>query len=194
MINFENNIRQKNLTFLNILDYKRIIIVGNNGSGKSFFAKRLSAITGLPLIYFDAEFWLPNWAMPSKDEWLNKNKEFISKEKWIIDGMCNHGEILELRFKSADLIIFLDINRFVCLSSIFKRNSKKRSDTTAYLYEKFDMRFIEFCKGILTFPKIRIRAIINLHEKYPSKPFWVIKSRKKINKLLDQWDKLVTSS
>jgi adenylate kinase family enzyme len=58
---------------LDIFAYNRIIIVGNNGSGKSFLAKELSAITGLPLVHFDVEFWRPNWEEPPKEEWI-KNK------------------------------------------------------------------------------------------------------------------------
>lgn len=66
---------------LNILGYSRIIIVGNNGSGKSFLAKELSVITGLPLIHLDVEFWRPNWEQPPKEEWIKKQMELTSKEK-----------------------------------------------------------------------------------------------------------------
>jgi len=45
---------------LNIFGYNRIMIVGNNGSGKSFLAKKLAVITGLPLVHLDMEFWRPN--------------------------------------------------------------------------------------------------------------------------------------
>ena len=106
------------------------MILGNNGSGKSFFAKELAAITGLPLVHLDTEFWLPNWEMPSEDEWLRKMTEFVSKEKWILDGIVSLGAAMDLRFKTADLIIFLDMNPLICLAGIIKRNGKKRSDTT----------------------------------------------------------------
>lgn len=177
------------MIILNIFGYNRIIILGNNGSGKSFLAKELSVITGLPLIHLDAEFWLPNWKMPSKEEWLKKNVEFISREKWIIDGMCSHGSTMDLRFEVAELIIFLDINRFICLESVIKRQGKKRSDTAIDHYhdEKFDKRFIGFCKGILNFNKTRKTRIIDLHKKHLEKTFWVIDSRSKMNKLLNQW-------
>ena len=53
-----------------MLGYNRIIIVGNNGSGKSFLSKELSVISGLSLVHLDVEFWCPNWEKPPKDEWI----------------------------------------------------------------------------------------------------------------------------
>jgi adenylate kinase family enzyme len=164
---------------LNIFGYNRIIIVGNNGSGKSYLSKELAAITGLPLIHLDVEFWRPNWEMPPKDEWIKKQTELLSKDKWIIDG--NHSDTMELRFKSADLIIFLDINRFTCLAGVLKRYGSKRSDMPQYLDERLDLEFIKFLKGLWNFPKLRKYMIMDLHKKYPDKPFFVIESRRKMH-------------
>lgn len=170
---------------MNIFEHNRIIIVGNNGSGKSFLSKELSAITGLPLVHLDVEYWLPNWEKPPKEEWIKKLTELMSKEKWIIDG--NHTDTMDLRFKATDIIIFLDINRFVCLVSVLLRNGKKRSDTLQYREEKLDKNFLQLCKGLWRFPKTRKHTIMNLHKKYPNKPFFVIKSRRKMKKQLYQW-------
>lgn len=170
---------------LNIFGYNRIIVVGNNGSGKSFLSKELSAITGLPLIHLDVEFWRPNWEKPPKEEWRKKQTELISKEKWIIDG--NHTDTMELRFERADLILFLDINRFVCLAGVLKRSGEKRSDWPQYLEEKLDRGFFHLCKGLWSFSKTRKRTILGLQKKYPDKPFFVIKGRRTTNKLLSQW-------
>jgi len=171
---------------LNIFEYNRIIIVGNNGSGKSFLAKELSIITGLPLIHLDLEFWRPNWEETPEQEWMKKQLEFIAKEKWIIDG--NHsGATMELRFQATDLVIFIDINRFVCLLSAFTRQFKKRPDIPQYLDNKLDLKFLRFCKGLWKFPENRRRTIMDLHKKYPDKPFFVIESRRKMKKLLNQW-------
>lgn len=172
---------------MNILGYNRIVIVGNNGSGKSFMAKELSVITGLPLVHLDVEFWRPNWEKTPKEEWIKKQTELVSKEKWIIDG--NHTDTMELRVKSADLIIFLNINRFICLISVIKRHGKKRSDMPQYLEERLDMEYLKFFKGLWNFPKTRKNMILDLHNKYPDKPFLVIKSRKHMNTLLNQWKK-----
>lgn len=170
-----------------MLGYNRIIIVGNNGSGKSFLSKELSVITGLPLIHLDIEFWKPNWEKTPNNEWVKTQMEFVAKEKWIIDG--NHCSTMELRFKMADMIIFLDFNRFVCLFSILKRNGTKRSDMPQYLEEKLDPEFIQFCKRMWNFSKTGKITIMELHKKYPDKPFIVIKSRSKLKKMLVQWRK-----
>lgn len=170
---------------MDIFEYNRIIIVGNNGSGKSFLSKELSVITGLPLVHLDVEFWRPNWEKPPKEEWLKKQMELTSKEKWIIDG--NHTDTMELRFKEADIVIFLDINRFVCLISVFLRNGKKRSDIPQYLRQRLDKGFLHLCKGLWSFSKTRKHTIMNLHKKYTDKPFLVIESRGKMKKLLSQW-------
>ncbi len=66
---------------LNIFGYNCIIIVGNNGSGKSFLSKELAVITDLPLVHLDVEFWRPNWEKPPKEEWIKKQTGLISKEK-----------------------------------------------------------------------------------------------------------------
>lgn len=173
------------VTALNIFEYNRIIIVGNNGSGKSFLAKELSAITGLPLVHLDVEFWRPDWEKTPKEQWIKRQAELISKEKWIIEG--NHTDTMELRFEAADMIIFLDINRIVCLAGVFKRLGKKRTDWPQYLEEKLDKAFFRFCMGLWIFNNTRKRTIMGLHNKNPGKPFFVIRGRRKMKELLYQW-------
>jgi adenylate kinase family enzyme len=167
---------------LDIKTFKRIIIVGNSGSGKSYMGKKLSEITNLPLIHLDNVFWQPNWVKTPREEWIKKQRSLIEKEKWIIDG--NYNSTLELRFEAADLVIFLDINRFVCLISAFRRHGKKRSDLPDYLVEKVDSEFFDFCKWIWSFYKTGKKKILDLHHKYPDKDFIVINNRKKLKSFL----------
>jgi len=170
---------------INIFDYKKIIVIGNNGSGKSYFSKELSKITGLPLFHLDLEFWAPNWQPMPKQEWIRKQISITSGENWIIDG--NHTETMEIRFNRADLVIFLDINRFTCLKSVIKRHKKSHDDLPDFLERKFDREFIMFCKRLWSFSKTRKPVILELHKKYLEKDFFIIKSRKTANYLLEQW-------
>ena len=50
---------------------KRILIIGNGGSGKSTFAKKLHKKLNLELIHLDNLFWKPNWVQTPKLEWHN---------------------------------------------------------------------------------------------------------------------------
>ena len=136
---------------MQIEDYERIIVLGNSGSGKSFFARSLAEITGLPLIHLDVEFWRPNWKKTPKDEWIVKQKQMISRDRWIIDG--NYNSTLSFRFDAADAVVFLDMNRLMCLLNAIKRHGTKRSDLPHYLEERFDRDFWQFCKLIWGFNK-----------------------------------------
>ncbi len=172
---------------MNIAEHHRIILLGNNGSGKSFFARELAAITDLPLTHLDREFWLPNWEMPTEEEWMEKNRKFIAEKEWILDGMCSYGT-MELRFAAADLVLFLDFNRIACLAGVIKRTGKLRPDFPEYLTkEKSAIDFLRFCLGVLRFPRNRKKRILRLHETYPDIPFLIIKSRRNMRKLLNQW-------
>jgi len=169
---------------MNIFDYNKIIILGNNGSGKSWLAKQLAAATGLPLIHLDAHFWRPNWGMPSKEEWREKNLEFIAGERWIIDGMCSHGGTMELRFAAAELAIILDVNRLTCLLGVIKRLGKPRPETMIWAYERFDRNFMGFAKAVVTRYGRLKRMYRDLHERYPDTAYWVVKGRRGMRKLV----------
>ncbi|MCL2772489.1 MAG: topology modulation protein [Oscillospiraceae bacterium] len=164
--------------------YSRITLIGSPGSGKSWLSKHVAEITGFPLTHLDMEYHLPGWNRPPRDEWIKKQQKFISEEKWIIDG--NYDSTMELRFSAADLIIFLDINRFLCIWSMIKRQGKKRSDLPDYLEESsvFSKEFFKFCKGVWDFPKTGRKTIITMHEKYLEKEFLHIKSRREVGKIL----------
>lgn len=111
----------------------------------------------------------------------------MKQNKWIMDG--NYNSTLELRFLAADLVIFLDINSFLCIISVLKRHGKKRSDLPDYLEEKIDSEFFEFCRMIWNFHKTGKKGIIALHNQYPQKPFLRISSRRYLNKFLSQMEK-----
>jgi len=163
-------------------DFKRIAIVGCPGSGKSTLARRLASITGLPVIHLDMEFWRPNWEQTPKDEWIDIQTGLVAQSHWIIDG--NYDGTMTLRFAAADLIIFLDVNRFVCLYRVLRRRNNARPDFPAFLVEKIDWQFLKF---IWNFPKKNREAIFNLHKGYPDKPFITIRNNRELNKVLEEF-------
>jgi len=131
---------------------KRVLILGNSGTGKSTLAVRLGLETGLPVVHLDAHFWLAGWIKPNRDEWQEEVNELLSGETWIMDG--NFRRTLSLRLNRTDTVIYLDFPRRICLLRIFKRLlsywGKTRPDLAPGCKEKIDWSFI---KWVWNFPR-----------------------------------------
>ena len=56
---------------------QRVLVMGSSGSGKSTFARRLSAITGIPTVSIDALFWKPGWVESDKHEFERRMIEVM---------------------------------------------------------------------------------------------------------------------
>ena len=165
--------------------YKRILVIGSAGSGKSTFSKKLSELTGIPVIHLDKEYWCPNWTRPKKEEWIKKVETLTLSDYWIMDG--NYGSTLDLRLKRADLVIFLDYNRFVCVNGVIKRclnkDEHKREDLALGCTEKFDIKFI---KWVWNFPKKYRPQILDALSQYPNIKVITFKNRNESQLYLDE--------
>ena len=91
----------------------RVAVVGSPCSGKSFFAERLSAATRTPLIRLDDIYWGPRWSRPDEAQWLHRLERELALPAWIADG--NYASTLSLRFRLADLVIYMKTSTPRCL-------------------------------------------------------------------------------
>jgi adenylate kinase family enzyme len=135
-------------------DWKKIMVIGCGGSGKTTFSQEISKIFGIDVIHLDLLFWKPGWVETEKSKWKQIVKEISSQKQWIIDG--NYGSTIDIRLSAADTIIFLDMSRFSCLWRVLKRrllfNGKTRPDICEGCPESLSW---EFVKWIWTFPKLK---------------------------------------
>ncbi len=162
---------------------KRILVIGSPGSGKSTFSRKLTAITGIPLIHLDKEFWNYGWVETPSTEWAKKQENLLSGNEWIVDG--NYGSTLEMRMEKADTIICFRLPRVVCLLSYFKRVlsniNKIRSDMPDGCPESFDF---EFMKYIWNFPKTSGKKNLERLERNKDKFIIVFNKRAEAKKYL----------
>jgi len=123
---------------------KKIAIIGSGGSGKSTFSILLGKELNLPVHHLDKLYWQPNWVRTANEEWENILNNLCKNEQWIIDG--NYKSTLDIRLKACDTVIFLDVNRFVCIYRAIKRTliSSHRPDMAKGCKERFNMEFIKF--------------------------------------------------
>ena len=96
-----------------------------------------------------------------------------------------HISTLEIRFKEADAIYFLDIDTDTCLESVRQRESQDRTDFPNHL-DKQQGDFETFERGVLEFEEKRKPRIIELHNKYPNKDFIVLRSKEEIDRYLKE--------
>jgi adenylate kinase family enzyme len=141
---------------------KRVLIIGSPGAGKSTFARRFGAATGLRVVHLDRLYWKPNWVEPTKEEWRKKVEEILQGESWIIDG--NYSGTLDLRIQRADTAIFLDFSPAVCVWRILKRaafyRKGKRLDSAVGCDEKFDWEFVKLTWKYPTRSKPKVESML----------------------------------
>ena len=129
--------------------YKRIIIIGNGGAGKSTLARALGERLGLPVVHLDKLWWLPDWVTRSQAEFDALLAAELEKPEWIIEG--NYIRTLALRLSFADLCVFLYYPPELCLESAYARvrtyEGKTRPDMTDGCTERVDAEFEEWIKS-----------------------------------------------
>jgi len=87
---------------------KRVAIFGNAGGGKSTLARRLAAVTGLPLYPIDLIQFKAGGGRIPHEEYLRAHGDLILRDGWIIDGFGCVASAW-MRFAAADTLIYLDL-------------------------------------------------------------------------------------
>ncbi len=85
--------------------FKRILVLGAPGSGKSALSLELAEKFNLELIVLDHYYWSKDWSPLPLLEFRKICAQLAQKGQWVMDG--NFGSTLNERLPHADLVIFL---------------------------------------------------------------------------------------
>ena len=132
---------------------QRAIVIGCPGAGKSTFARKLRARTGLPLYYLDMLWHRPDRTNVSRQAFDAALSAILATDRWIIDG--NYQRTLEMRLQACDTVFFLDYPLPLCLAGAQERIGTKREDMP-WVETEFDP---EFKQWIEEFPKTQLPDI-----------------------------------
>ncbi|MGR5145097.1 AAA family ATPase [Photobacterium alginatilyticum] len=115
---------------------KRVLIIGNSGSGKSWLSSRLSSLLQVKEVNLDSVVWEPGGynqkrSQASIDLELDK---ISAQSSWVVEGVF--GALAEQLVPVADTLIFLDIEWSVCKQSLLLRGSESSKQLDNELAEK----------------------------------------------------------
>ncbi len=168
--------------------YKRIMIFGRPGSGKSTFAHALHQVTDLPLYHLDKYFFSYNWIERDYDEFLMIQYRLIEQNEWIIDG--NATKSLQLRWMQADVVIYFNYPRWLCYWRVLKRYITRNlfsgdkdifvDDRAPHCKEKIQWKLLKY---MYSFDE-RVRTTVQLmQEVNPKTPFYEVHNDTELKKI-----------
>jgi len=164
---------------------QRILVMGSSGSGKSTFSKRLSAITGIPMVSVDALYWKPGWIESGKDEFHERLSAAARQPRWIMDGNFT-SHLVELRRDACDTLIWFDLPRVTCMVGILTRVAKSygqvRPEMAEGCPEKIDLEFFHY---VWTFrERIRPKLLAYFEGLRPDQTFITFTNRAQADRYL----------
>ncbi len=163
---------------------KKVIIIGCPGSGKSTFGRRLCAITHLPLYHLDMMYWIKDKTTVPREVFLAKLCEVMKNDKWVIDG--NYASTMEMRFREADTVVFLDYPTELCIDGLKSRKGKPRPDMPWIEIGEDDEEFISFVRN---YNKDQRNKVLQLIEKYSDKNIMIFHTREESEEFLNKIEK-----
>lgn len=103
--------------------YKRILVIGSTGAGKTTFARQLAARLNIPYIELDSLYWEPNWTARPLYEFRADVEEFASGEAWIADG--NYTSARDALWPRAQVVIWLDYGFWLTFGRLMRRTYRR---------------------------------------------------------------------
>ena len=96
----------------------RVCVLGNSGSGKSTYAKRLRA----PVLELDSIYWEPHQiavARPAEKVRADLDAFIAANGEWVIEG-C-YADLIEVAARACDELVFLNPGVTACVANARRR-------------------------------------------------------------------------
>lgn len=104
---------------------ERIVVVGNSGSGKTLFAKRLSSILDSPHLELDSIFHRGGWSSTSEHQFQKEIRTFAEAQRWVVDGNYTSQGTRKVLWPLADTFVWLDPPKRTVMRRVISRTLKR---------------------------------------------------------------------
>ncbi len=98
---------------------RRVVVVGNSGSGKSTVGRAVAERIGAAYVEVDSVYHQANWQPLPFDEFRQRLDVLTADGSWVIDG--NYRAIREVVWSRADTVVWLDLPRTTVTRQIVGR-------------------------------------------------------------------------
>ena len=104
-------------------DFRRVVVVGTTGAGKTTVARFLVDACGIPHVELDVLYWGPNWTPVPPDTFRERVARAVAQNAWVVDG--NYSAVRQLIWQRADTVIWLDYRFLTILRQLTSRTFRR---------------------------------------------------------------------
>lgn len=103
-----------------IFPYKRVIVFGSTGAGKSTLVEFISQKFGLPIINMDTLSREAGKSKTPEETFALSTIKSIENDSWILDG--SYAIVQDIVWPRAEAIVWLDYSGWIVMWRLFKRS------------------------------------------------------------------------
>ncbi|WP_344126941.1 shikimate kinase [Luedemannella flava] len=102
---------------------RRVVVVGNAGSGKTTLGRRLGEALGVPFVELDSIFHQEGWRPLPEDLFRARVLDIVAADAWVIDG--NYRVVRDLVWARADTVVWFDLPRRTVMRQVVLRTLRR---------------------------------------------------------------------
>lgn len=117
--------------------FRRIMIMGNGGSGKTWLSKRLAPCLVRNPVHLDDIYWQPGRYGAARDKAtvIEEIRRLSHEHEWLVEGV--YGWLVNVVLPRTTLLLFLDLPEAECVANVRARG-KQGGETQESFEELID--------------------------------------------------------